>query len=68
VQHNTNLKHQTQPVPRVPLYRYWLILAERVLRQCIATPLLGRGPRFHAWITAAVTNSSRFVFCCKTLM
>lgn len=26
--------------------RYWIILAERILRQFVATPVLGRGPRF----------------------
>lgn len=28
------------------LLRYWLIFAERALRQFIATPALGRGQRF----------------------
>ncbi|WIA39137.1 hypothetical protein OEZ86_005266 [Tetradesmus obliquus] len=48
--------------------RYWLLLGERVLRQIIATPLLGRGPRFAAWLTAAEQTSTQLHFCCKTLV
>lgn len=33
--------------------RYWIILAERVLRQFVATPVLGRGPRFVQWMRDA---------------
>lgn len=39
----------TQAMPALlllPAVRYWLILAERLLRQWVATPALGRGPRF----------------------
>lgn len=32
------------------LCRYWIILAERILRQFVATPVLGRGPRFVQWM------------------
>lgn len=31
-------------------HRYWIILSERILRQFVATPALGRGPRFVQWM------------------
>jgi len=40
--------------------RYWIILTERILRQWVATPALGRGHNFVAWLrdTAAANQGA----------
>ncbi|WIA22769.1 hypothetical protein OEZ86_009726 [Tetradesmus obliquus] len=48
--------------------RYWLILTERVLRQCVATPVLGRGPRFLSWLAQQAADSSKPMLCMRLLM
>lgn len=46
---------------------YWLILGERVLRQFLATPLLGRGPRFAPWLREQAQGSPA-MFCMRMLL
>jgi hypothetical protein len=54
------------PPPPPPRHRrYGLILAERLLRQFIATPLLGRGPRFRTWLQQAHASSSPLLLVLK---
>ena len=49
-------------------HSFWLILAERLLRQLVATPLLGRGHSFHSWVVAQSASPQRGMFCIRLLL
>jgi hypothetical protein len=48
--------------------RYWLILAERLLRQWIATPALGRGPRFVQFLSESAAADPGLATAVKLTM
>lgn len=48
--------------------RYWIILAERILRQFVATPALGRGERFVQWMRDATVADPGPVTAIKLAM
>lgn len=51
--HTALLKPQCNAWVNIHSCRYWIILSERLLRQFVATPVLGRGARFVQWMQEA---------------
>jgi hypothetical protein len=39
-----------------------------MLRQCLATPVLGRGPRFQSWLAQQAAESSKPMLCMRLLL